>query len=153
MSFYWETNLIKHLQRYGLVYLATPYTHYEKGIYYAFVDAAYIGGKMLMHGVSVFSPIAAAHPMAVYSGLDPFDTKLWLNLYEKIMEVCEALVVADMPGWEESEGVTFERKWFAKRKRPAYLLNVNKMTVALLEEPEDMDNVQGTIHVEETRKK
>lgn len=138
--------MIKHLKRYSLVYLATPYSKYKKGIEWAFIDAATLAGRMFLQGVPVYCPIAATHPMAIYGGIDPYDGKLWLPLDEKVMAICEALVVADLQGWEESSGVAHERRYFAERGRPAYLLDVNRLSVTILEDPAPMDNLKGNIH-------
>jgi hypothetical protein len=41
------------------------------------------------------------------------------------MEVCDALVVADMEGWKASEGVAWEIRWFSLKRRPIFVLDID----------------------------
>lgn len=130
---------IDDLRIYPLVYLATPYTLYKKGIDAAFIDAATVAGGLVIRGVRVYSPIVATHPVAVYSGLDPYDVPLYLALYKKIMESSDALLVANLPGWEKSEGVKYERNWFKENGVPSFLLDIDTWKVSYLSDYEQQD--------------
>lgn len=52
----------------GLVYLATPYSKYPRGIEAAFVDASRLAACLVRLGISVYSPIAHTHPIAIRIG-------------------------------------------------------------------------------------
>lgn len=108
---------------YGLVYLASPYSKYPRGIEQAFIDISVIAARLLQEGVKVYSPIAHTHPLALYSGLDPLDHNIWLTFDEAIMERSDACVVAMMEGWDTSKGVEHEIKFFQARTRPVHLLD------------------------------
>jgi hypothetical protein len=112
-----------------LAYLATPYSKYPAGIEAAFRDAAALTGRLLVSGLRVYSPIAHTHPVAIYSGLDPFDHKIWLPFDEAMMRAADVLVVAHMDGWEESYGIAHEIKFFADARKPIYDLNPSTLSM------------------------
>lgn len=117
------TDSVFHLaRRHKLVYLATPYSKDKRSIHHAFVDACTFAGNLLKQGIKVYSPIAHCHMIALYGAIDPLDHEIWLPFDEAMMDVCEALIVAEMPGWTESKGVLHEIAYFEARKRPVYYL-------------------------------
>jgi len=105
-----------------VIYLATPYTKYQAGIWPAYKEAARIAGGLLKLGHDVYSPIAHSHPLAVYGGLDPLDGALWQRVDAPFLAMCDECVVALMDGWQESAGVAHEIAEFRKAgKRVRYL--------------------------------
>lgn len=117
------------IARYRLVYLATPYTRYHLGIERAFEDASALAAQLLEAGVRVYSPIAHSHPLAIHGKLDPLDHSIWMPFDEAMMDASCALIVAMMPGWDESKGVDHEIKFFARDGKPIYLLNPATMMI------------------------
>lgn len=107
----------------GLAYLATPYTKYVSGIDKAFEDAARLAGVLLVAGVRVYSPIVHCHPIAIASGLDPHDHSIWLPFNELMLSLSRVLIVGQLPGWVESDGVTHEIKTFMRTRRPIFDLD------------------------------
>lgn len=103
-----------------LCYLATPYSKYPGGIEKAFQDASALAAKLLRLGVSVYSPIAHTHPIAVYGNIDPHDHDIWLPFDEAMMRACEYLLVAEMPGWQESKGIAYEIAFFERSGKAVY---------------------------------
>ena len=113
------------------VYLATPYSKYKGGdLEAAFRDAAAIAGELLRRGVSIYSPIAHTHPIAVYGGIDPADHDIWLPFDMAMMRACEALLVAQMDGWENSYGMAYEIDVFRAAGKPIYYLDPETMSVS-----------------------
>lgn len=55
----------------------------------------------------VFSPIAHGHPIAQFYGL-PTDWEYWAKFAKEYIQRSDELVVAMIPGWKESTGVTAE---------------------------------------------
>ena len=100
------------------VYLATPYSKYQDGLEAAFIAAAQCAGWLIGKGVKVYSPIAHTHPVAIYSAQDPLDLSIWLPADEPFMRTAGALVVAMMPGWEESKGIGHEIDRFEELGKP-----------------------------------
>lgn len=124
------TITLTDLAEFPLVYCASPYTRYKDGIDCAFKDVSALAARLLRLGVSVYSPIAHTHPIAIYGGLDPLDHKLWLPFDEAMMRACSALVVAQMDGWRESFGVLHEIKFFAGQRKPIFYLDTVLLRVS-----------------------
>lgn len=117
------------LRLYSLVYLATPYTKYRGGIELAFKDAAALAGRLLLSGVKVYCPIAHTHPIAECAGLDPLDHELWLAADAPFMHAAQALLVAEMDGWQVSKGIAHEMEFFQKVGKPFYFIDPNTLEV------------------------
>jgi hypothetical protein len=118
---------LKELQPHSLLYLASPYSKYPAGIEQAFIDVSKLTGRLLKHGVTVYSPIAHMHPVAVHGQVDPYDHKIWLPLDEVMMGKCEAMLVAMMPTWEISKGIKHEIDFFLQADKPVFYLNPDTM--------------------------
>lgn len=102
-----------------LVYVATPYTKYEKGHEAAFREACRCTAALIDIGYKVFSPISHTHPLAEFvTRLEKSTTDFWLGLDEPVMERCDVLVVVEMAGWRDSAGVARELAHFRARKAP-----------------------------------
>jgi hypothetical protein len=115
------------LRKYRGIYLATPYSLHRGGPELAFAEACQVAGDLIAEGVKVFSPIAHSHPICDHSDLDPLDHDLWLDQDEFFMEACEALLVAQFIGWEDSYGIAEEVRWFRDNKKPIHYLDPIKM--------------------------
>lgn len=114
----------------SLCYLATPYSKYFGGdLERAFIDASKLAAKLLVAGIKVYSPIAHTHPLAVYGELDPLDHSIWLPFDEAMMSAADILIVAQMPGWQESKGIAHEIKFFETRGKPIYDLDPATMVM------------------------
>ena len=124
------TATLDALKSFDMVYLATPYTKYKTGIHHAFVDAATLACEFVRAGINVFSPITMTHPMAIYGNIDPKDVDLWVEHDKKMMNIADIAVVALMPGWRESKGVTFEIDYFRKYNKPVWYLHPDTLLLS-----------------------
>ena len=79
-----------------------------------------IAAEMLRDGVKVYSPIAHTHPIATDGNLDPLNHEIWLPFDQAMMDAAEAMVVADMSGWDVSYGVRYEIDYFRAAGKPVY---------------------------------
>ena len=113
---------IEKLTAYRLCYLATPYSRYPRGIHFAFVDASAFAAELLKRGVKVYSPIAHTHPLAIYGNVDPLDHDIWLPFDQAMMDASDALIVAEMDGWETSRGIGHEMDYFRAAGKPIHQL-------------------------------
>lgn len=106
-----------------LFYLASPYTLYEAGQDAAAEAVAKIAARLTKEGRRVYSPIVHTHFIATLGGIDPLDHDFWMGVDEAMMERCDGLIVARLPGWKESKGVGMEIKWFMENKHvlPEYV--------------------------------
>ena len=116
------SGIAQELRPFRMVYLATPYSKFPGGIDAGFRSACEVAGKLLRHGVTVYSPIAHTHPIAIHGDIDPLDHLIWLPFDEAMMDVCDAICVAKLPSWESSSGVAYEIEWFQSRSKPVFFL-------------------------------
>lgn len=111
-------------------YIATPYSKHSAGIVAAFEDAARLTARLINAGHAVFSPIAHSHPVAILGGIDPLDHKIWLAIDEHMMRAADALLVADMDGWRESDGVAHEIAFFVSSGKPVLYLDCETLEIS-----------------------
>ena len=114
----------------GLVYLATPYSRFRGGIDEAFVAACRVAAELVKKGVSVYSPIAHTHPIAVHGGIDPLDHDLWLKFDAAMMAVADCCVVAMLPSWRSSRGIGIEIASFREAGKPVFYLDPVTMEIS-----------------------
>lgn len=120
---------MNELAKFGVVYLATPYTKYPRGLEMAFIDACRIAAKMVQAGIKVYSPIAHTHPIACHGGISKTDHSLWLPFDFALMRKADALCVAKMDGWDQSFGVAEEIQMFKADHKPIFFLDPETMTI------------------------
>jgi len=114
----------RDLSRYGLIYVATPYSKYPEGIEAAFVEASKAAAKLMKDGArAVFSPIAHSHPIAKHGGIDPLDHSIWMPLDHAMMKAADALAIVRLPTWQESKGIREEIETFVAAGKPIFHVN------------------------------
>ncbi len=91
-----------------LVYLASPYSKYPGGREAAYKEVCSKAAE-LMQQVAIFCPIAHSHSIEL-EGMngDIKNGDWWLKQDFAVLKRCDELWVYQMPGWEESYGVTKE---------------------------------------------
>lgn len=91
-----------------LIYLASPYSKYPGGREAAYKEVC-IKAAELMQQVAIFCPIAHSHSIEL-EGMNGTikDGDWWLKQDFAVLKRCDELWVYQMPGWEESYGVTKE---------------------------------------------
>ena len=114
----------------GVCYLATPYSRYPAGIEAAYRDACVLAAKLIRAGVSVYSPIAHSHGIALHGKIDPLDQGFWYGFDRSMMHVCRTLIVAHMEGWESSSGIAEEIIFFRDRGREIWDCDVGSLQMA-----------------------
>jgi hypothetical protein len=121
---------LAYLKRYDdLIYLATPFSKWAPGLDYACDQACIIAGRMIRAGLYPFSPIAHSFTIAKACGMDPLDHVLWMEQCRKQQRKCAALLIAELPGWHESEGIKLEWAEAYILQQPVYYLNPDNMMV------------------------
>lgn len=111
---------LTHLQQYNVVYLASPYTKYQKGPARAVQEVAVAAARLLRLGVRLFCPITHSGPITQADLLtDTHET--WMGIDEVLAGPCGALVICDMVGWHGSVGVLKEVGIFQSQRKPIYL--------------------------------
>lgn len=111
------------IKRLGYIYLATPYSKYPKGLDAAYDDACRLLARLLERDCDVFCPIAHGHGACIHGGLKALDGKFWTEIDQKHLDRAEVLLIAELPGWQESIGVQYEKDFFEEVGRPVYYIN------------------------------
>lgn len=116
----------------ALVYLATPYSKRAvgpDGRYSTFLagaaafEAALWSAALARRGVTAISPIVLAHEAcAACCDLDPLDATMWSRWCAPLLKACDVVVVPDIHGWRDSDGVRAEIRWAAERGVPVFLV-------------------------------
>ncbi len=125
-----ESDRFEQLAKYGLVYLASPYTKYEKGLYAAFREASRLAAELAKRGVSAYSPIAYSHLLAVQGGISPTSHNFWMGYDKPYMRASGALLVAKMEGWSDSKGVQEEILIFRTLEKPVFYLSPDTLEIS-----------------------
>jgi hypothetical protein len=122
------------------VYLATPYTKWvrtESGIY------DHIAAKRLIWSVayevrrlkecrtSAFSPILQAQAIidsiihvddrGLFQAHHPLDAATWMQWCQPFLNVATAVVVPDIEGWDQSDGVLAEVDFAIRHQMPVFV--------------------------------
>jgi hypothetical protein len=120
------------LKELGHVYLASPYSNFPQGHDEAHRQVCVLAGELRQRGVDVYSPIAESHPIAVHCKVDKLDHAFWMRSCMKAMTRAQALLVADMEGWQVSKGVKMEIAFFKSAKLPVLIINPETLDVEYL---------------------
>jgi nucleoside 2-deoxyribosyltransferase len=110
--------------------LSSPYSFYELGHDKAAEHAAEIVADLVEMGVHTFSPIVHGHPLSKIGKLDAMDLNIWYPFNETIMARCDVLIVAHLPGWETSKGITHEVAFFTAMRKPIFDLEPTTLSMS-----------------------
>lgn len=94
----------------GFVYVASPYSHESADVRRdRFEAACRYTARLLLDGVSAFSPIAHSHPIADHMPGDRrLDHDLWMSVDLPVLRYASEVHVLTLSGWRESRGVQRE---------------------------------------------
>jgi hypothetical protein len=106
----------------GYWFVSTPYKDWDDPDA-AFQAAAKVTGALMKEGVSVFSPIVHGHPIALACDIDPYDYDIWHPQNRPMLDAAFGIIVVEMDGWEESEGIRDEIPAFRSTGRPVVRLD------------------------------
>jgi len=108
-----------------LYYLASPYTSgnsYSIHLNYALVLEAY--ANMTKQGLAVISPIVLNHQAALHYDL-PKSWDFWEKIDLDILSQCTAFVMLKIPGYDKSEGLQAELKYFKEFRSCHHIYTCN----------------------------
>ena len=115
---------IERLYPTKLYYLCTPYTRYAAGLKKAHEHACILAAQLIEERIVIFCPIAHGHDISMYGGLDPRNAKQWWPLNRTMLGHCDAVIVAQLPGWCESAGIFEELSEAHLLDKPIHYLTV-----------------------------
>jgi hypothetical protein len=110
----------------GVGYLAAPYStglragalpEGQMGLRAMFTANA--AGNLLRHGLTVISPVVYTHGISRQFDL-PRDCLSWRKLDNTLLVACSYMIVYMIEGWEESEGVEYERQSYRSAGKPVF---------------------------------
>ena len=104
-----EMKVNKTLNTDKVYYLASPYSHksdFIKELRYQAI--ACIAARLISdHHLILLEPIASCHAKSYMYDM-PTGYEYWKTRDRKMIALSDGIIVATLPGWEESEGVTDE---------------------------------------------
>ena len=91
-----------------MIYLASPYSHPSPSVREDRYGCAVLYAARLIkeRGEPVFSPIAHSHPITEHDLDGTWET--WREMDLAIIAICRELVVMQLDGWEQSQGIAAE---------------------------------------------
>lgn len=107
----------------GPAYLGSPYTDYPMGREAAFYDVTALAAKLADKGIRTFAPITMSHSIAKIGRLDAVDAEFWEWFDRPFVELCPSLIVACLPSWQESKGLSHEIATFLGNSRPVVYID------------------------------
>lgn len=100
-----------------MIYLASPYWHADPAIRnQRFRAACRAAAQMIRDGITVFSPIVYGHAL-IGEGL-PGDWCFWEGHDADYLVLSDEVVVLQIEGWDESDGVKEELRLAAALGKP-----------------------------------
>lgn len=111
------------LRAFRLVYLSTPYSLFQSGLEAAAEEAAKLEAKLVKNGVKAYSPISHTHPLGKRAEIDLKNHQFWLEYDEPFMEAAEAMVIGELPGWQDSYGCNYEQDIFRAAGKPVFFIH------------------------------
>lgn len=107
------------------IYLACPYSDPDPAVRETRFQAVNrIAARLIREEHIVFSPISMTHPIALNGEL-PGTWEFWEAQDISFIEWCDLLVVAMLPGWEQSVGIKGEMKRAAEFEKPVVFIGEN----------------------------
>ena len=101
-----------------IIYLAGPYSRATKEGRLARFEAITIAAARLIEQKKiVFSPLTMTHPIDLVLAADgeTLGSEFWVDFDEAFVARCDSISVLQLPGWDQSSGVTREIAAFESR--------------------------------------
>jgi hypothetical protein len=112
-----------------IIYLACPYTHADHRVREErFKSATAAAAELIRQGYIVYSPITMTHPLDVVlaGDTDTLGSDYWIKFDEAFMAVCSEMIVLQIDGWDQSQGIKREMDYFKSRGKPVRFLSPEK---------------------------
>lgn len=113
------------LNKENLFYLASPFTSkdsIEEERRYQQINR--VGALLLLKDIFCIMPISSSYALSKSMEL-PSTFSFWKNIDFKYVEKCDALIVADLEGWDRSVGVIAEIEYAKILKKKVFLLDTD----------------------------
>lgn len=110
----------------NIIYLACPYTDVDTGVRLErFEIATSVAASLIQRGLIVFSPITMTHPIDIVlaGSAGTLGSDFWVRFDEAFMDACSEMLIVDINGWRNSEGIKREVKYFSDSKKRIRLIS------------------------------
>lgn len=105
-----------------MIYLACPYTHENEHMEHKrYEQVTDVAAKLMLQGQCIYSPITSMHFLARRIKANTFD---WLQHDLIILARCDKLIVLQLEGWEDSEGLKNEIAFATEKNIPVEYIGV-----------------------------
>lgn len=118
----------------GFHYLGSPYSQFPGGLDAANTAVCIEAALLIRAGVSVYSPIAHMHAIALAGDIDPRDHELWMAVDRPLMGAAVGLIVLKIGGWLQSRGLVHEIDVFRAAGKPIVFMEPGTVPLELLRE-------------------
>jgi hypothetical protein len=108
-----------------IVYLACPYSHPDMAVRLErFQASAHAAAELIRRGMFVYSPITMTHPidLALAEEGGSMGSDYWCDFDEAFMAICSEMIILDLPGWGNSNGIAREIRFFEEQGKPISML-------------------------------
>jgi hypothetical protein len=105
----------------NVIYLACPYTDPDPAVRQSrFEIATAVAADFIRQGRVVYSPITMTHPidMVLAGAANTLGSDYWVAFDEAFMDMCSEMVVIQLDGWQQSNGIKREITYFKERRKP-----------------------------------
>ncbi len=114
---------LNDLPKEWVYYFASPYSSdcaYVREVRY--LDVIKVATDLIRLDFTLIEPIAMSHQHAQRFGL-PGTYAFWQKRDRKFIDLCDAVIVCLLDGWDQSIGVTDEISYAQEQGKPVYYLN------------------------------
>jgi nucleoside 2-deoxyribosyltransferase len=115
-------------------YFASPYTSdcaYIRELRY--LDVIKVATDLIRQDFTLIEPIAMSHQHAQRFGL-PGTYAFWQKRDRKFIDLCDAVMVCLLDGWDQSVGMADEIEYAKSQNKPVYYLNPSELRLVSEEE-------------------
>ena len=110
----------------GMVYIASPYTHTDRMVVRARVKAAQaVAADIVNHGKGAFSPVLYTHTLLEATGVIPPNG--WYQFDLHFLENAGEMLILELPGWEDSQGIMIEKAFAHGRRIPVVHVKLDQI--------------------------
>jgi hypothetical protein len=100
-----------------VIYLACPYTHEHDFIQHRrYEQVTQVAATLMREGQCIYSPITSMHYLSRHMTDVPH--RFWLDHDLAILARCDKMIVLQLEGWEQSEGLKAEIAFAAEHNIP-----------------------------------
>jgi hypothetical protein len=106
-----------------MIYLAAPYSHYDKDIVQSRMEKIYaVLAHYMRKGEHILTPLAMHEVVTRHEDI-PDDFNYWGDYCLDVLKRCDRMIVLMLPGWDSSRGVAQEIDFCFKNDIPVIYLS------------------------------